>query len=82
MNAKKCDRCGEFYTIREPNVFETIMIDLRRNVDFLLGKQQLRELVAIVEKTIDLCPCCTKDLYRFFGMEAEYVCEKDLKGSD
>ena len=67
-NAKKCDRCGAFYTNKEkifgingriPATFEI----LDRN-GWIIGKY-------------DLCEQCMKDLWHWLCNEQETECEED-----
>ena len=63
-NAKKCDRCGKYYTDKDKkftiNGYSIYSIGLRT-------KQGYMELV------YDLCDDCTKDLFHFLSNEPVVV---------
>lgn len=60
-DAKKCDRCGGFYTEVEPNALDLVAAALRQLPD--VGKLQAKQ--AVVEKFLDLCPSCSASLARW-----------------
>lgn len=55
MNAKKCDRCGNYYQL----VWETPIETLARTMASVMYTHQLLERI---EACVDLCPNCTEEL--------------------
>lgn len=68
MDAKKCDRCGKFYTE------ERLKVD--NAVDIFDKKIYLVKLIYRGDNCsraidLDLCPCCMNDLKNFFEQPTE-----------
>ena len=62
MDAKKCDRCGNYYTKSEyTNIKLLIAAFIGANVSPL----RLAEAQIEIEKNLDLCPECSKDLTKW-----------------
>lgn len=59
--AKKCDRCGHFYEEVEPTALGDIALAMER----LLSPGSVYTRQLIVEKSLDLCPDCSKSLTRW-----------------
>lgn len=64
MDAKKCDRCGNFYTETEPNALQSLLTGLLEYHP-MIAKQML------IEGVIDLCPECSRDLTKWLNMKGE-----------
>ena len=62
-SAKKCDRCGDFYTEKESNVFNDATTALQRLAEALspICPTKTREQ-QVIETVLDLCPKCSKSL--------------------
>ncbi len=56
-DAKKCDRCGKLYEIREPNAFESLL----NSLGFGIPESRRSNLLKIFEDAFDLCPACEKN---------------------
>lgn len=52
--AKKCDRCGRLYEIKESNVF----LDLAENVTRLLVYDSVRDACDKFDSNFDVCDEC------------------------
>lgn len=63
-NAKKCDRCGAFYTNCKP-----IMIHLVTDPRYDNGKKQLALFLqrSYGDTQLDLCPECVDKLVQYFN---------------
>lgn len=66
MNAKKCDRCGEYY-------------DKNVNSEFSLGK---RNSFNNYPDYVDLCSYCTAELEKWFNAEKIEKVKEILKESE
>jgi hypothetical protein len=66
-NAKKCDRCGNYYQERKSNVFENFACDLSRH----LKLSEKEQMIWFIEQTVDLCPCCSKSLQHWAKCKEE-----------
>jgi hypothetical protein len=65
MDAKKCDRCGSFYEIRNTTIIE----DLAEAFNVTTHAEDLHK---IMEMCVDLCPDCSKQLLKWLkGREFE-----------
>lgn len=62
-NAKKCDRCGNFY-----DLYSGIRVK-RRGAFFKVTCARLAS--ASNDVCFDLCPTCAKAIAIFFGLETE-----------
>ena len=56
--AKKCDRCGEYYRLVEPNPFD----ELSRVLSQMTTPRPVLAQISVIEKFLDLCPSCSKSL--------------------
>lgn len=61
-NAKKCDRCGAFYTTRK-DIKVHFVTDPYDKVNYL----QLEYIYKLERTRIDLCPECVDELVRYFN---------------
>lgn len=60
MFAKKCDRCGEFYTVTDKDATSILTLTLT--------KKRFPFLEAYTED-VDLCPKCDKDLKKWLNQK-------------
>lgn len=60
-SAKQCDRCGEFYTERERNLFD----DLADAMASIVTPKTVMSNIAVIEKFLDLCPRCSRSLRKW-----------------
>lgn len=63
MNAKKCDRCGDFYI---NNTF-----DARSRTKGTITKLAFLDKYSNHGETFDLCDCCWIELVRFLNYKEE-----------
>ena len=63
-NAKKCDRCGEYYQEREMNAIESL-------VNSFSPITATTSKTDVIEELIDLCPKCSKSLRKWMGGKEE-----------
>lgn len=61
-NAKKCDRCGALYEIREINTLEWLKNYMRRRYN----AKTYDEIVELLDDIFDLCPDCSASLLKWF----------------
>ena len=61
MNAKKCDRCGAYYELKEAGLHDPIAEAMRRITSNLSCGPAAGALELLTEK-VDLCPSCEKSL--------------------
>jgi hypothetical protein len=73
-NAKKCDRCGEFYQAVEQNVVE----QLAYNIGFL-ARPKNDTTMMLIEQCVDLCPECSRSLKNWLSMKK---CDTEEPGED
>lgn len=69
MDAKKCDRCGNFYTEQYPTALDSLGNVIKELVDptpIFQGK---------IESIIDLCPQCSRDLTKWLKMKPAHKSE-------
>lgn len=66
-NAKKCDRCGNYYQECEPNAIESLC---NAFVGMVAQKEVLHK-IAVIEQCLDLCPACSKSLKRWMKLEED-----------
>lgn len=73
MDAKRCDRCGDFYTERPANALENVaqaLAQMAEAVSPCVCKSKEQQLIEMV---IDLCPKCSKSLNNWLhGKEKEF----------
>ena len=76
-NAKQCDRCGEFYAVCEPTVFDG-MCNAIHNACVALGVAQdnAYTLTQQIIDVVDLCPKCQDSLKNWI-LEKETNNEND-----
>lgn len=70
MNAKKCDRCGAFYTEVEENTLMRVINDMGE----ALKKMTVGDPFSLFERLkdhVDLCKDCEKSLKKWTQGEAE-----------
>ena len=68
MNAKKCDRCGKFYTNEEKKF---------RIKDRVPATFDINSINGWNIGTWDLCEQCMKELWHWLCNERETECEED-----
>lgn len=61
-DAKKCDRCGAFYTTQK-DIKVHFVTDPYEKVNYL----RLEYIYKLERKRIDLCPECVDELVQFFN---------------
>lgn len=67
-NAKKCDRCGEFYQECAVNAIEQFVNDCKT----AFSPWERLSPAETIETMLDLCPSCSKSLRRWLkGCEGE-----------
>lgn len=66
MNAKKCDRCGKFYTIKEPNAIEAIKA-LGTSFAELSTPERTNKAISALNTAIDLCENCEKEFKKWLN---------------
>lgn len=71
-NAKKCDRCGNYYQERQPNAFEAFSNSLFD----VVAKPEVLYKIETIEKFLDLCPACSKSLKRWMKLKEDTDDEK------
>lgn len=63
-DAKKCDRCGNYYQEREMNAIESLAK--------IVGETYYPNAygaVRAIERVVDLCPGCSKSLRQWLSMK-------------
>lgn len=73
--AKKCDRCGEFYQERERNALDNLADALR---SFTTTRTALSN-ISVIEKFLDLCPGCSKSLRKWVCMKKSEDTEANIE---
>lgn len=74
-DAKKCDRCGNFYQRVELNAIEELGKAMSDMVAYIATPVNVTKQICAIESCLDLCPSCSKSLKRW----AKCVEEEDLK---
>ena len=74
-DAKKCDRCGNFYQEVEPNAFEELGKAISDMVAYIARPANVKKQIVVIEGFLDLCPSCSKSLKRW----ATCVEKEDVK---
>ena len=72
--AKKCDRCGDFYIEVEACIFENAIKainDLCEYIDKPEESTKAKKFVSEIEKHLDLCGDCAKSLKKWFFRKGE-----------
>ena len=64
MEAKKCDRCGMFYTPYNQNSWENAN-------NIYLCQEKMKEKENCTEKKYDLCPDCMRSLQEWLKRDGE-----------
>lgn len=59
MDAKKCDRCGNYYIDKSESNFNVLATAFIQAIAPQLFKSKVQEKI---EELIDLCPACSRDL--------------------
>lgn len=72
-NAKKCDRCGNYYQESEPNAFES----LSNYFSGMVSQSEVLHRIAVIEKCLDLCPACSKSLKRWMKLKEDTADETE-----
>lgn len=68
-DAKKCDRCGDFYVEVEENCFAGAIRALNEMCEYISKPQaetKARNFISEIEKHVDLCSKCSKGLKKWF----------------
>lgn len=66
-NAKKCDRCGKYYTEVEADVFDQIAKNFSN-----LFKTERTERTETIAELMDFCPSCSKSFKKWMvGKEVQ-----------
>lgn len=63
MNAKKCDRCGKFYTVKEPNAIEALGMSFAE----LSTPERTNKAISALNTAIDLCEDCEKEFKKWLN---------------
>ena len=66
-DAKKCDRCGEYYQKVELTAIENLANSLRQSS----MTSRVFEQLSVIEKFLDLCPSCSKSLRQWVKCEED-----------
>lgn len=69
-NAKRCDRCGTYYMIKEKKA------SIKKK---LLGRIELDDVYDFIIDAYDLCDKCSEDLIRWLNEEAQIVSLEEKK---
>ena len=64
-NAKKCDRCGEFYIEVEPNAIESLCKAISDFAAYVATPANVQKQIYAIQGLLDLCPDCLKSLRRW-----------------
>lgn len=64
-NAKKCDRCGNFYQEVEPNTIDQVANAISNLVASIATHAYVEKQIRVIENFLDLCPSCSKSLKRW-----------------
>ena len=68
-DAKKCDRCGDFYVEVEGSCFDSAIRALNQMCEYINNPQKVmkaRNFISKIETHVDLCSKCSKSLKKWF----------------
>lgn len=74
-NAKKCDRCGDFYMEREITLFDNAIKTIAKAVQTIVSPNNKSVIQDRIETHIDVCPKCSKSLKMWLN-------EKEVETND
>lgn len=76
-NAKQCDRCGEFYAVHEPTVWENAYASIQQACITLgVAQNNVSRIMYKITTAVDLCPKCQDSLENWI-LEKEANNEND-----
>lgn len=59
--ARKCDRCGKYYELREMNALESFAAACLP----IFRQRTESNCITVIESLLDLCPACSKSLKKW-----------------
>ena len=76
-NAKQCDRCGEFYAVHEPTVWDDARTSiLQACIALGVAQNNVPPILSKITDAVDLCPKCQDSLKNWI-LEKETNNEND-----